>query len=42
MGVSAALQTVAAVAALESGDFQMAAVTAVGGNQQAAGVLLGR
>lgn len=42
MGVSAALQTVAAVAALESGDFHRAAVTAVGGNQQAAGALLGR
>jgi hypothetical protein len=42
MGVSAGLQTVAAVAALTGGDFLMAAVTAVGGNQQAAGVLLGK
>jgi hypothetical protein len=41
MGVSAALQTVAAAAALLDGDFQRAVVTAVGGNQQAAGVLLG-
>ena len=42
MGVSAALQTVAAVAALADGRFQQVAVTAVGGNQQAAGLLLGR
>jgi hypothetical protein len=42
MGVSAALQTVAAVAALTDGRFQQAAVTAVGGNQHAAGLLLGR
>jgi hypothetical protein len=42
MGVSAALQTVAAVAALADGAFQQAAVTAVGGNQHAAGLLLGR
>lgn len=41
MGVSAALQTVAAVAALANADFQQVAVTAVGGNQQAAGMLLG-
>ncbi len=41
MGVSAALQTVAAVAALESGNFQQAVITATGGNQQAAGMLLG-
>jgi hypothetical protein len=41
MGVSTALQTVAAVAALKSGKFHQAAVTAVGGNQQAAGILLG-
>lgn len=42
MGASSALQTVAAVAALANGDFQQAVVTAVGGNQQAAGMLLGR
>ncbi len=42
MGVSAALQTVAAVASLTSGDFQQTVVTAVGGNQQAAGMLLGK
>lgn len=42
MGVSAAFQTVAAVAALTDGRFQQAAVTAVGGNQHAAGLLLGR
>lgn len=41
MGVSSALQTAAAAAALFNGDFQQAAVTAVGGNQQAAGILLG-
>lgn len=41
MGVSAAWQAVAAVAALESGSFQRAVVTATGGNQQAAGMLLG-
>jgi hypothetical protein len=42
MGVSAALQTVAAVAALADGQFQQVAVTAVGGNQHAAGLLLAR
>ena len=42
MGVSAALQTVAAVAALAGGDFQQAAVTTTGANQHAAGMLLGR
>lgn len=42
MGVSAALQTVAAVAALANGDFQQAVVTATGGSQQAAGLVLGR
>jgi hypothetical protein len=41
MGVSTALQAVAAVAALKSGKFHQAVVTAVGGNQQAAGILLG-
>jgi hypothetical protein len=41
MGVSAGLQTVAAATALLDEDFQQAVVTAVGGNQQAAGVLLG-
>jgi Beta-ketoacyl synthase, N-terminal domain len=41
MGVSSALQVVAAVAALESGNYRQAAVTATGGNQHAAGVLLG-
>lgn len=39
-GVSAALQTVAAVAALRSGAFSQAAITATGGNQQAAGMLI--
>jgi hypothetical protein len=42
MGVSAALQTVAAVVALTGEDFDQSVVTAVGGNQQAAGVLFGR
>ncbi len=41
MGVAAALQTVAAVAALRHGDFQQVAVTTTGANQHAAGVLLG-
>ena len=41
MGVSAGLQIVAAVAALTSGKFHQAVVTATGGNQQAAGILLG-
>lgn len=41
MGVSSALQVVAAAAALLEGSFPRAAVTAVGGNQQAAGILLG-
>jgi Beta-ketoacyl synthase, N-terminal domain len=42
MGVSSGLQVVAAVAALASGKFQQVAVTATGGNQQAAGLLIGR
>lgn len=42
MGVSAALQVVAAVRALESGEFERAVVTATGANQQAAGMVLGR
>lgn len=42
MGASSALQVVAAVEALKSGGFQNAIVTGTGGNQQAAGVLLGR
>lgn len=41
MGVSSALQIVAAVAAVRSGDFQKAVITATGANQQAAGLLLG-
>ena len=41
MGASAGLQIVAAVAALASGKFRQAVVTATGGNQQAAGILLG-
>lgn len=40
MGVSAAFQAVAAVEAMKSGGFQQAVVTATGGNQQAAGMLL--
>ena len=40
IGVSAALQVVAAVESLRSGAFSQAAVTATGGNQQAAGMLL--
>jgi hypothetical protein len=40
MGVSSALQIVAAVEALKIGHFQRVAVTAVGANQQAAGILL--
>ncbi|GAA5116812.1 hypothetical protein JIN84_18410 [Luteolibacter yonseiensis] len=42
MGISAALQTVAAVSALESGLFQNAIVAATGANQQSAGMLLGK
>jgi hypothetical protein len=42
MGVSTALQTVAAVSALKEGNFQHAIITATGANQQAAGMLLGR
>lgn len=42
MGVSAAMQTVAAVQALVAGEFQQAVVTATGANQQAAGVVIGR
>ncbi len=41
MGVSTALQVVAAVEALKRGDFNKAVVTATGANQQAAGLLLG-
>jgi Beta-ketoacyl synthase, N-terminal domain len=41
MGVSAALQIVAAVEALKSGEFRQAAITTTGANQQAAGMLLG-
>ncbi|MES2477289.1 MAG: beta-ketoacyl synthase N-terminal-like domain-containing protein [Verrucomicrobiota bacterium] len=42
MGVSSGLQVVAAVRALEEGTHRRAIVSAVGANQQAAGVLLGR
>jgi hypothetical protein len=42
MGASTALQIVAAVEAVRAGGFEKAVVTATGGNQQAAGVLLGR
>ncbi len=42
MGVSAGLQVVAAVRALEDGSHRRAVVSAVGANQQAAGMLLGR
>jgi hypothetical protein len=41
MGVSSAFQIVAAVEALKAGGFQQVTVTATGGNQQAAGLLLG-
>jgi Beta-ketoacyl synthase, N-terminal domain len=41
MGVSGALQIVAAVDALQSGEFRQAAVTTTGANQHAAGILLG-
>lgn len=41
MGTSSALQVVIAVEAVRSGKYARAAVTAVGGNQQAAGALLG-
>jgi hypothetical protein len=41
MGVSTGLQTVAAVEALTQGTYQRAVVSAVGGNQQAAGMLIG-
>jgi 3-oxoacyl-(acyl-carrier-protein) synthase len=41
MGASASLQIIAAVEAIRSGRFPQAAVTATGGNQQAAGLLLG-
>jgi hypothetical protein len=41
MGAAAAMQVVAAVAALESGSSRRAIVTATGGNQQAAGLVLG-
>ncbi|MEO5914527.1 MAG: beta-ketoacyl synthase N-terminal-like domain-containing protein [Luteolibacter sp.] len=42
MGVSSALQVVAAVEALKAGLCQMAVVSAVGANQQAAGLVLGK
>ena len=42
MGVSSALQIVAAAEALKSGLFNQVAVSAVGANQQAAGILLGK
>lgn len=42
MGVSAGLQTVAAVAALTTGPWESAIVTATGANQQAAGAMFGR
>jgi hypothetical protein len=41
MGASSALQMVVAVESIRSGKYERSAVTAVGGNQQAAGVLLG-
>jgi 3-oxoacyl-(acyl-carrier-protein) synthase len=41
MGAAGALQVVSAVEALKSGDFRQVAVSSVGANQQAAGVLLG-
>lgn len=41
MGISAAIQTVAAVRALESRSYQKAVIVATGANQQAAGILLG-
>lgn len=41
MGAASAFQVVAAVEALKSGGFRQAVVSAVGSNQQAAGVVLG-
>ncbi|RYD34026.1 MAG: hypothetical protein EOP87_09965 [Verrucomicrobiaceae bacterium] len=41
MGAAAALQVVAAVASIRSGTCRQAAATAVGGNQQAGGLLIG-
>jgi hypothetical protein len=41
MGASSALQAVAAVEAVSSGNYDRALVTAAGGNQQAAGMLIG-
>lgn len=41
MGAASALQFVAAVESLKSGPFTKAVITAVGGNQQAAGALIG-
>ena len=41
MGAASAFQVVAAVEALKSGKFRQAVVSAVGSNQQAAGILLG-
>jgi 3-oxoacyl-(acyl-carrier-protein) synthase len=40
MGAAAALQVVAAVAALQSGSFKQVVVSSVGANQQAAGIVL--
>jgi hypothetical protein len=42
LGVSCGFQVVAAVRALENGSHRSAVVSAVGANQQAAGILLGR
>ncbi len=41
MGAAAALQVVAAVASVRSGTYRHAVATAVGGNQQAAGLVIG-
>src|SRR5690606_20324869 len=41
MGASAGLQTVAAVRALMDGDARRAVITATGGNQHAAGLVIG-
>ena len=41
MGASAAIQIIAAVEAVKSGSFDRVIVTATGGNQQAAGLVLG-
>ena len=42
MGAAAALQVVAAAEALKSGGFRQAVVSALGSNQQAAGIVLGQ